>query len=432
MLAEKVKNFISANSLLKETDSILVAFSGGADSMCLLHILKSLSYNVSAAHLNHMLRGGEADRDENAAEVFCKKLGIPFFLHRVDIASLANSYGISEETAGRQERYSFFSRIAKEKGIDKIATAHNLNDSAETILMHLIRGCSPDGLSGIPKSRDNIVRPLLCCSRDEIEQYCKEHNLPFVTDSTNLESIYTRNKIRLELLPLLGEFNSNVLSALTNLGETALADKEYFGSIVSDICKDNTEISVEKINKLPDAVLTRVVAQLGRNAGLNCQYSHIISVAEFIRSGKSGKISVPGGCFEVSCGTLSALTEDFQSFCFRLSSTGKIELKDYIISADSKITSDCYFVLPADGEITVRSRKPGDKFKVRGMTKKLSDLFIDNKIPANKRDEIPILTLNDEIIYVFDIEKSDFTPIFENNINTFVLNISNKEYTNEQ
>ena len=432
MLAEKVKNFISANRLFTEKDSLLVAFSGGADSMCLLHILKSLSYNVSAAHLNHMLRGAESDRDEKTAEAFCQRLGVPFFLHRSDIASIAVRDGVSAETAGRQERYSFFSRIISENGIDKIVTAHNLNDNAETVLMHLIRGCGTDGLSGIPKIRGNIVRPLICCSRSEIENYCRKHSLPYVTDSTNLQDIYTRNNIRLNLLPLLSTLNPNILSALTNLSETAQTDKEYFNTLISEICGNRTEISAKKLEELPDALLTRVISRLGLNAGLSCEYNHIMSAAEFVRSGKSGRICVPGGYFEFSCGTLSALTEKTGKFYFSISPTSRIELNGYILSSAPETTSDCRFVLPVDGNIAVRSRKSGDKIRVRGMTKKLSDLFIDKKIPAGKRDEIPILTLNDEIIYVFGIEKSDLTLNFENNINTFVLNISNKEYTNEQ
>ncbi|MBR5586758.1 MAG: tRNA lysidine(34) synthetase TilS [Clostridia bacterium] len=432
MLAEKVKNFITANKLFTETDSVLVAFSGGADSMCLLHILKTLSYNVSAAHFNHMLRGEESFKDEKASADFCKSLNIPFFLHRANIAEIAKSEGISEETAGRQERYRFFRHIASENGISKIATAHNLNDNAETVLMHLIRGCSTDGLSGIPKCRDNIVRPLLSCSRNEIEDYCEHHGLPYVTDSTNLESIYTRNKIRHELLPVLAEFNPNILSALTTLSDTALADKEFFSSLTYDLIGTATSVPTEKLTPLPNSLLTRAVARLGSNAGLSCEHRHIISVANFIRCEKPGKICVPGGYFESSCGIVSALTDATGGFYHSISPTGTIQIKGYTLSSESEITSDCYFVLPADGKIAVRSRKSGDRIRVRGMTKKLSDLFIDKKIPASRRDEIPLLTLNDEIIYVFGVEKSDLTFNFENNISTFVLNISNKEYTNEQ
>ena len=433
MLAEKVKKFISANGLFTENDSLLVAFSGGADSMCLLHILKSLSYNVSAAHLNHMLRGEEADRDEKTAKEFCEKLGIPFYCFHADVASVAKTEGISVETAGRRERYNFFSRIASEKSIDKIVTAHNLNDNVETVLMHIFRGCSTDGLSGIPKIRDNIVRPLLCCSRSEIEEYCHAHNLPYVTDSTNLENLYTRNKIRLELLPAMSEFNPAILSALANLSETALSDKEFFATITTEICGEKSSISISELEPLHNAVLYRVISKLAENADISCEFCHIKKVAEFIRTGLSGKkIYVPGGYFEFSCGTLSALKETPGEFCYKIHPDSEIELENYSISTAHAKSGDVSFRLPADGEITIRSRLPGDKIRVRGMTKKLSDVFIDRKIPANKRNTIPLLTLNGEIIYIFGLEKSDFKIDFENIDSTFVLNISNKEYTNEQ
>lgn len=432
MLAEKVKKYISANSLIKDNESVLVAFSGGADSMCLLHILKSLSYNVSAAHLNHMLRGDEAKRDEEIARQFCMTYDIPFFVSHVDVSSVAKSNGISEETAGRAERYKFFERIAHEYSIDKIATAHNKNDNAETVLMHLLRGCGTNGLSGIPKMRSNIVRPLLSCSRSEIEAYCKQHCLSYVTDSTNLENIYSRNKVRLELLPKLCEYNTNILSALSNLSEMMTADKEYFNLKVNEITESKNSIPLKKITALDDALLYRVINNLCDNAHLSPEFGHIKIVADLIKSGISGKrIDVPGGIIEISCGKISALKSMPEAFCYNITSSSVLELKNYIIEASDKILSDTHFILPLQAEITLRSRIAGDKIKLHGMTKKLSDLFIDKKIPASKRDDIPVLTVNGEIIYVFGLFKSDIALNFVKNDKTFVLNISNKEYTNE-
>ena len=432
MLAEKVKNFISANSLISDNDSVLVAFSGGADSMCLLHILKSLSYKVYAAHLNHGLRGKEADRDEKAARDFCFSHNIPFFSEHADISAIAEESGISEETAGRNERYKFFTRITQENNIDKIATAHNKNDNAETILMHIIRGTGTDGLSGIPKMRGNIVRPLLCCLRSEIEDYCNQHNLTYVTDSTNLKNIYTRNKIRLELIPDLSKYNTNILSALSNLGELALYDKDYFDLRINDIVGDKTTLCINKISGLENALLFRIISRLCENAGISPEFKHIKKIADEIKSKSSGKsFDLPGGFVELSCGRITANKLKPNKFSFDITSESEIDINNFHIKASDKIMSDIYFVLPENLDIKIRSRLSGDKIKVRGMTKKLSDLFIDKKIPSSLRDTIPILTVNGEIFYVFGIEKSDLYSKPTNNDKTFVLNISNKEYTNE-
>ncbi|MFA7637407.1 MAG: tRNA lysidine(34) synthetase TilS [Monoglobales bacterium] len=432
MLAEKVKKFISANSLTDPNDSVLVAFSGGADSMCLLHILKSLSYNVSAAHLNHMLRGDEADRDENVARSFCKEYDIPFFSCRVNIAEIAKSSKVSEETAGRNERYKFFSRVASEHNIEKIATAHNKNDNAETILMHLIRGCGTNGLAGIPKSRGNIIRPLLGCCREEIEDYCHEHNLPYITDSSNLKMVYTRNKIRHELIPLLTEYNINILSAFSDLSDLMLKDKKYFEDKIDKIVGKKSAVPISEISSFDDAILYRIIARICSNAGLSAEYKHINMIVDQIKKGSFGKrFDVPMGVVELSGGMLSALEELPEGFCYDITPQSYIELESYIIEASNEKKAEISFYLPRHADIQVRSRRAGDKIKIRGMTKKLSDLFIDKKIPASARDKIPLLTVNGEIIYVFGIEKSDLSTDTAKNDKTFVLNISNKEYTNE-
>ena len=432
MLAEKVKKFISANSLINDGDSLLVAFSGGADSMCLLHILKSLSYNVSAAHLNHMLRGTESDNDEHISRDFCKKHNIPFYVFHADISTISKETGVSEETAGREERYKFFDRLSRENSIDKIVTAHNMDDNAETILMHLLRGCGTAGLAGIPIKRGNIVRPLLCCSRSEIEKYCTTHSLPYVTDSSNLKTIYTRNKIRHEIIPLLKKYNTNIISSLYSLSELMSADKIYFKQIIDETIGARTSFDIKELVKMPDSIIYRAISTLSKNAGLSPEFKHIKLIAHFIKSGDTGKkFDVPGGIIEISCGVLSAVKKTSEDFCYNIIPGSEIDLYNFHLTACDNVLSELHFTLPADSEITVRSRRPGDKIRVRGMTKKLSDLFIDKKIPANMRNKIPILSVDGEIIYIFGYEKSDLISNNTKNYKTFVLNISNKEYTNE-
>lgn len=432
MLVEKVKKFISANGLFTDRESLLVAFSGGADSMCLLHILKTLSYKVYAAHLNHGIRGKEAERDQDIAQAFCFKYGIPFFLEYADIPAIAEKEGISEETAGRNERYKFFTRIAEQNNIDKIVTAHNKNDNAETVLMHIIRGTGTDGLSGIPKIRSNIVRPLLCCSRSEIEDYCRTHSLPFVTDSTNSETVYTRNKVRLNLLPCLEGLNPEILSALTRLSELSLEDKNYFGLIIDELVADKTTLDVEKLENLHNAILFRVIMRLCDNAGVSAQFKNVRQVADALKSKKSGKrFDFSGGFIEISCGKISVAKSPPETFRIRITPRTDITVGKYHIKASDRPVSDIFFILPDDAEIFIRSRADGDKIKVRGMTKKISDIFIDKKIPSIIRDEIPLLEVDGEILYIFGLCKSDNFSKYTQNDKTIVLNISNKEYTNE-
>lgn len=432
MLVDKVKKYITENSLVSKDETILVGFSGGADSMCLLHILKTLSYKVSAIHINHGIRGIEAERDQKAAEEFCKYLSIPFYLAKTNIPEIAKREGVSEETAGRNERYRFFNDFSVKYNIDKIATAHNKNDNAETLIMHILRGTGPNGLAGIPVKRDNIIRPLLCCSRDEIEHYCKIHNLPYVTDSTNFQTEYMRNKVRHNILPLLTEYNPNILNSVINLSEMMSADKDYFNGIIKNIIGNNTQLDIRKLKNLDKAILFRAVTKIADNAGISYEYSHIKNVVDIIMSNISGKrVDLIGGFIEISCGKVSALTTLPNKFSYKIGPLTEIKIGEYFVKSDNKILSDINFHLPLNADVEVRSRRAGDKIKVRGMTKKISDIFTDKKIPASKRDEIPILTLNGEILYIFGIDKSDTIMDLSNNTKSFVLNISNKEYTNE-
>ena len=204
----KVKNTIEKHRMLENITSVAVGVSGGADSMCLLHILSKLKEEYSiilkAVHINHGIRGDEAMRDENAVRAYCEKAGIELLVFHKDIPYLAKKMGLGEEECGRQVRYECFS----EAHCDAVATAHSLSDSIETLIFNLSRGTGTKGLCGIPPVRDgNIIRPLIDCTREEIENYCKENGVPYVTDSTNLTDDYKRNYIRHKIVPALSEVN---------------------------------------------------------------------------------------------------------------------------------------------------------------------------------------------------------------------------------
>ena len=213
-LKNKVMKAIDDYSMLRGASKVVVGFSGGADSVCLLHILSKLrneiGFEIIGAHVNHGIRGDEALRDADFAQDFCKQLGVAFKLLNVDCVSKAREMGVSVEECGRLLRYDFFYSLADCN--TRIATAHNSNDNTETVLFNLARGSSVKGVGGIPPVRGNIIRPLIYCARKEIEGYSRENNLQFVTDSTNLCDDYTRNKIRHKILPVLEEINPEAVS----------------------------------------------------------------------------------------------------------------------------------------------------------------------------------------------------------------------------
>ena len=233
MTADFVLHALKKYNMLEKGGTVVVGLSGGADSVCLTHALWSikdeLDLTLVAAHVNHGIRGGEAQRDEDFCKAFCEKYGIEFKVLKADIPALSQQQGLGEEECGRKVRYEFFSSLAGENG--KIATAHNLNDNAETLLFNLTRGTALKGAGGIPPVRDNIIRPLILTPREEIERYCADNSLSFITDSTNLKNEYTRNKIRNIIIPQLKEINSDAVSALAGFCEYAREDSVFLESL---------------------------------------------------------------------------------------------------------------------------------------------------------------------------------------------------------
>lgn len=243
MLEEKVLETIKKYKLIEEGDSIVVGVSGGPDSITLLDILiklqKQIKFNIVVAHINHMIRA-DADDDQKYVEQYCKNNNIPFYLKKEKVEILAKNQKISTEEAGRNLRYEFFNLILEKTKSNKIATAHTKNDNVETVLMNIIRGTGTKGLKGIEIIRDNkYIRPLLEISRTEIEEYCKKNNLTPRIDSTNMENIYTRNKIRNLLIPYIQkEFNPNIIEAIDRLSQIATEENNYIENTTKEKYKE--------------------------------------------------------------------------------------------------------------------------------------------------------------------------------------------------
>lgn len=283
-MLKKVKSLISEHNMLQCGDIVCCALSGGADSVALLLILKSLSADLgitlTVVHINHLLRGEESDRDENFCRALCQRLDIPLTVFRKDAAAFSHSLGTSVETGAREMRYEIFSQISA----DKIATAHNLNDNAETVLFRMARGTGLRGLTGIPPVRGKIIRPLLSCTREEIEAYLKSVGQDFVTDSTNLSDGYARNRIRHRIMPEMASAHEAFPKCVTAM-TVSLAEDEDFLTSEAVRQKDSD------LRKLHPAVGKRVIINLLKSHKLKTSAEKISEIWQTALNG-GGKISL--------------------------------------------------------------------------------------------------------------------------------------------
>ena len=422
-MIKKVTAFIDENRLLNNGDAVIVALSGGMDSVTLLHILYSVkelyNLNLHAAHLNHGIRGEEADRDEAFVRELCEGMGVPLHVRRADILAIAEKSGKSEELCGREARYAFFDELSA-KYSAKIATAHNRDDNAETVLWNLVRGSGLSGLCGIPVMRGNIIRPLLCCSRKEIEAYQREHDLRYVTDSTNLTTDYTRNKIRLQIMPLLRQLNENADGNIVRMADIAQKADGYLSDIsIVELksCEVNGGYDCEKLSMLPEAVRDYALRKIADVAGASMDYAHTALVTQAMQSG--GAVNLGGGYTAICAqGILRIVADDaeknaVESMPLRdFPRAVRVQIKDGRIFRDG-IEIPCQKInnlflnnlIPCDiitDETIVRSRREGDTFSDsrRGVTKSIKKLFNELKIPREDRDSVLLVANGSRVIWI--------------------------------
>ena len=272
-MLEKVIRTIKENNLIDDGDKIVLAVSGGPDSISMLDILykiqqdKKMNFEIVVAHVNHMIRE-EAIEDAKYVQDFCEKRNIEFYLKSIDVKKIANNNKIGTEEAGRKERYKFFDELAEKINANKIAIAHNKNDSVETVFMHILRGSGINGLKGIEPKRGIYIRPLIDCEREEIEEYCVENNLEPRIDKTNFDNIYTRNKIRNVVIPYVKkEFNQNIVETINRLSKLVTEEEDYMEKQVKQayidllIYESNTEIQIDlkKFNSLEKVIKSRLI-----------------------------------------------------------------------------------------------------------------------------------------------------------------------------
>ena len=396
---------------------LLCAVSGGADSMCLLHLLHNSGVKVTAAHFEHGIRGEESVRDMDFVRSYCEDNSIPFVCARGDVPAYAKSKGMSIEEAARELRYSFLEEKCSELGCDCIATAHNADDNAETVLMNLIRGSGAKGLSGIPRSRGRLVRPLLDVSRSEIEAYVRDNNVPYVEDSTNRSQDYTRNFIRHSIIPLVREINPSFTQAACRTAELMRRDESCLELMCEDFLgnhrRDDGSIPCKELLRIPPALGSRVL----RSVLPGLQMEHVDSILDFCRGDGQGQLDVPNRRLYRDTGMLYFDNPSLPLLKTHSLTPGQsLELKEcgLVVSCEIaeyhgevndlfKTSYLKYEIMGSDIQIT--SWQSGDRLRPagRGCTKTLKSLFLERKIPAFKRGSIPVLRDENGILMVHGI-----------------------------
>ena len=431
MIEKKIAQYIDNERLFPINARIIVALSGGADSVALLRILHTLGYDCEAAHCNFHLRGTESDRDEMFVRKLCKTMKTP--LHTIDFATeqYAIEKKISIEMAARELRYQWFAEIKEKTKADVIAVAHHQDDSVETVLLNLIRGTGINGLLGIRPKNGDIVRPLLCISRKEITDYLQNAGQEYMTDSTNLQDEYTRNKIRLNLLPLMQEINplvkehiidtSNYLNDVNRIYNKGIEEGKQ-----GDIEKGNIRIVPLLKEPSPEALLFEILYPLGFNAA---QTKNILTMLE----GQTGKqfISKDGWRAVKNRELLLIDKKEKQEnppFC--LIKEEKEYTKDFIIPREKHIA--CFDTDKLIGEINLRKWQTGDIFIPFGMKgkKKVSDYLTDRKFSIIQKENQWVLCCGDKIIWIVGERTDNRFRIDEKTKKVTVFKMSEKAIDN--
>lgn len=412
IMENKVLNAVNKFSLLQKGDIVTVALSGGADSVSLLYALlslkDSLGITVNAAHLNHLIRGEEAERDQKFVTDLCRKLGVTLFTERKDIPKIAKESGMSTELAARKERYEFLSKVA----VGKVATAHTASDNLETMVFNLARGTSLKGLCGIPVKRGIFVRPLILCTRQDVEDYCEQNKIPFVTDSTNLSDDYSRNKIRHTVIPVLKSINSCCEESALRTSFSLLEDSEFLESVSSEILFKNLgedNLYIGDAQNIPPSVFKRVIKKYFEAdfPDISLDNRHIKDIYSICLNG-TGKLNLPSNIYAVvKDGYLNFKDQNTKN---AVNFAVKVTESENVNNLFSNNLIDCDKIV---GKWIVRNRLEGDKIRLykRGVTKTLKKLFTENKVPSEIRGKIPVIADDLGVIWVYGLGVCERTSV---------------------
>jgi tRNA(Ile)-lysidine synthase len=455
-LAKRVIDFIREHNLFSAGDRLVVAVSGGADSVCLLHILaqwrKELGVELHVAHLNHQLRGVESDSDADYVSALACRLDVPATIECRDVAAYRDQKGVSLEEAARDLRYSFLSDAASVVGASKVVVGHTRDDHVETVLLHLLRGAGTAGLCGLqPRSvlpygensgQIEVVRPLLALSRQETLDYCQRYNLAPRSDSSNVSPSFLRNRVRLELLHVLRSYNPGIDKVLLRLADIAGDDISFIEKQASLLWKklaseedDIIYLDMSQMVASPRAmqrqIFRRAVKELRGNLK-DVEADHIEAMMDFLSKPAGKKLCLPDGLtLSTQYGRL-VLASAQASICplpplkgtFSIKIPGETDLPGWrvrasiiqeLVGCDNGLAAS--FDLNKVGrELTVRQRRPGDRFQPLGMSqaKKLQDFMVDSRIPYSWRDSVPLICSPEQILWVVGWRIDDRAKVTEN------------------
>jgi len=461
MLEEKALSTIKRLNMISFNDKILVGVSGGPDSISLLNFLLSLKekyhLTIYVAHLNHLLRGRDSDKDAEFVKKIADELNLTCQIENCDIYKYSKSHSLTIEEAARDSRYEFFNRTTKTFKANKIALGHHSDDQVETVLMRIIRGCGVDGLLGIPPVRGNIIRPLIECSRKDIEKYCQKYKLKYRNDLTNATPVYFRNKVRLELLPFLSEnYNKNIKNNLlrfrTIVSDVAMYLQEEtnaaFNKVVGKKCVGQVTIDLERLRVLSLVLQRRIIRKsikIVKGNLYSINFKHIKQIISLIDRQTGEKwLNLPNGVLIkrdynkliISTNELENKKEESSAhnweYGLSISGTERIESLNMLIKSrivdsreisfsnifrknksDSKLV-ECLDYDKLKFPIKIRNRRIGDSFFPLNMDglKRIKKYLIDMKIPKNQRDSIPLLVdSGGNIIWVVGFRLDDRVKI---------------------
>lgn len=432
-------------NIIKKGDKLTLAVSGGADSMYLFYNFMDLrddfDLDIIVCHLNHGIRE-TAKRDEDFVKNVCEKYKVNCITKSVNMDEYARENKLSSEEAGRILRYKFFRDNSQGR---KILTAHNANDRAETILFNIIRGTGLKGLLGISEVNEDIFRPLIDIKRSEIEDYLHKNDLKYVDDETNFKEIYTRNKIRLNLIPKLEELNPNVVDSILRLSENASDAIDFIEVNLIDnyknCVKDNYFIvsEMKKLHKFLAYEIIKTYLEKNFYSENILNRDNILNIYDLIL-GESGRLIYLGSniisrkSYDKVFVEKDKKEEVKAEFKLNLG-INKTDFGEIFISKDGSNSKGDFFIKTIDcdkikGKLYIRTRERGDRFKPLGMknNKKLKDYFIDRKVDRLKRDKIGLICDEEKIIYIMGMDISEDVKIDDNTLNKLVLEVKNVRY----
>ncbi len=419
------------DDLMSVSGTVVAAFSGGADSTCMLYLLNEYcnekGIRLIAAHVNHMIRGNDADSDENFCRDFAEKYGIPIEVEKIDIPRLAKEKGMGLEECARIARYAFFENLSK-KYEAVVATAHNASDNAETVMFNILRGCGTHGLCGILPVRDGkFIRPLIEVNGDDIRSFCKKHDIGYVYDKTNADTDYTRNYIRHVVIPAMKKITSDPSASIEKMSGIVRRDDDFMLKTAHEKLNGRGFVTRSEINELHEAISSRMLVMLYNSVKISNSTIEERHISEIMALSKSGKkessVSVPGKMKaviekDIVYFTKSETNSETQKD-FRYPRDGSVYKNDlYIVTISRGIHSE-HIKLSNDEEniyklstlrsfafdkikntLIIRNRTEGDSYRYGGIRHKVKKLFIDSKMSSREKSLIPILCDDDGIFWI--------------------------------